>query len=72
MQGANKELRNQRDIIVKVRDDNNDIYELMTKAGQKVREMSRREFCYRIGMYAAIILLMIAIVCIIVVKIIRS
>ena len=41
----------------------------MVQAGKKVREMSQREFCYRIAMYFAIVLLMIAIVVVIVVKI---
>jgi hypothetical protein len=43
----------------------------MKIAGKKVREMSRREFCYRMALNAAVILLMLSILLVVIVKIVR-
>mmetsp|Transcript_11390 Transcript_11390/g.11403 ORF Transcript_11390/g.11403 Transcript_11390/m.11403 type:complete len:225 (+) Transcript_11390:27-701(+) len=71
LQGANKELREQRDVIINVSDKTKDIRTNLTLADNKIKEMSKREFCYRIALYATMILLLAAIILTVVMKIIN-
>ena len=72
LRDANKELRQQRDIIVNVSEKNAETYQYMDVAGKRVKAMSCREFVYRAGLYSVIILLMLAIVTLIIAKIVKT
>lgn len=69
MREANKELRDQRGIIVNVGQKNNDIRVDLERANSKVRTMRYREVIFKIILYLIILLLFIAIVTTLVVKI---
>jgi hypothetical protein len=43
----------------------------MDKAGIKVRQMSKKEFCYRIALNATVVLLLAAIILTVIVKIVK-
>lgn len=69
--GANKELREQREVIIGVSDKTKDIRKNLNLADKKINEMSKREFCYRIALYSTMLLLLIGIIMTIVLKIIK-
>jgi hypothetical protein len=72
MRQANKELRDQRDIIVSVDEKNREMQVDLHLASKTVNQMSVREFFYRAALYGAIILLLVAIIGLIIAKIVKK
>jgi t-SNARE complex subunit (syntaxin) len=58
LQGANKELREQREVIINVSDKTKDIRKNLNLADKKINEMSKREFIKRVAMYSIMFLLL--------------
>lgn len=71
MRQANRELRDQRDIIVNVAEKNNQIRDDLDAGQAIVRQMSFREFFYRMALHVTAFLLVIAIIAVIVVKLVK-
>ena len=69
MRNANKDLRDQRNVIEAVSDKNIDIVSDLDMANKRVRQMSMREFFYRLALNITVFLLIIAIIVVIVVRV---
>lgn len=72
MRQANKELRDQRDVLVNVADKNKEINKDLERGRKIIATMSCREFAYRTALYATVFLLLIAIISEVVVKIVGT
>jgi hypothetical protein len=72
MRMANKDLRDQRDLLVSAADKNLQIRHDLERGNKIVVEMSRREFFYRMAIHATMVILFIAIVALIINKIING
>ena len=71
MREANKGLRDQRDIIQHVADNNQKINKGLNEGNKIITDMSRKEFLYKIGLYFVIFALFITIVAVLINKIIH-
>jgi hypothetical protein len=70
MRAANKDLRDQRDVLITVQEKNQQINKDLDAGGAVVKRMTRREFYYRIAIFTTIILLFLAIVFVLIMKIV--
>ena len=71
MRAANKDLRDQRDIVVNVSDKNQQISQDLDRGNKIVRQMSVREFFYKIALHLTAFLLLLAIVGVLIQKIVK-
>eukprot|EP00347_Sterkiella_histriomuscorum_P000114 403377125 len=71
MRAANKDLRDQRDILVNVQDKNANIRADLSAGDKIVVQMTRREYIYRIALNITIILLLMAIIAILIKRLIK-
>ena len=62
MRAANKDLREQRDVLISVTDKNQNIRQDLDRGNKIVRQMSCREFFYRIALNIVAFLLLVSIV----------
>ncbi len=60
MAATNQDLRQQRDIIVSINDKDQQINRQMEDTNKKVMEMTRKEFCFKVGIFIAIVLMFLA------------
>lgn len=71
MRMANKDLRDQRDVLVNVNDKNMQIRGDLERGNKIITQMSMREFFYRMAIHATAFLLLIAIIAMIIHKIVK-
>ena len=57
LKDANRELRNQREVLIKVSDKNQEMRVDLERGGKLVQQMHFREFAFRIMMYLLIVAL---------------
>ncbi len=70
MRAANKDLRDQRDVLVNVADRNQSIKKDLERGNKIISQMGWREFLYRIALHGTAFILMICIILVIVMKIV--
>ncbi len=71
MRAANKDLREQRDVLHNVSNKNAQVRSDLEKGRKLVDTMMRREFMYRVGLHATIVLLIILMLTLIIIKIVK-
>lgn len=71
MKLANKDLRDQRDVLINVQDKNQQIRSDLSAGARIVKSMTFREYIYRIAIHVTIVLLLCAIIAILIKRLIR-
>lgn len=71
MRHANVALRDQRDDIIKIKKNTDQVTINIERADKIIKDISRREFMQKAMLYAIIVLLFFAILLILVIRIIR-
>lgn len=71
MRSANKDLREQRDVLHNVSEKNAQVRGDLEKGRKLVDTMMRREFLYRVGLHFTILLLILLMLTLIIVKIVK-